>query len=136
MTPFLSDTLLLLQRKRLIGYGQERVALFPLVYVMNLIAWLFEHSATSRRAMVNKITVLFFTHNDCGVCKAMYPTWNKATETLNEYDYILVDCDISLDKAREYDVSTLPSFLKINNGMVVSRKCGFINETSFMEWLR
>jgi thioredoxin-like negative regulator of GroEL len=80
--------------------------------------------------------VFFFTRNDCGVCKAMYPIWNECVSAVTKHDYSIVDCDINLDMARSLSVSTLPTFVILNEeGHEVTRKSGFIKQSDFEAWL-
>lgn len=82
------------------------------------------------------MTILFFTASGCGVCKSMYPVWNKMTEHNTIFEYELADCSDDLEKAKQYNVMHLPTFIAVDKiGTPIDRKQGFMNEAIFQKWL-
>lgn len=82
------------------------------------------------------MTILFFTADWCGICKSMYPIWNKMTEHNTSFAYELVDCTNDTEKAIQYTVSNLPTFLAVDEiGTPIDRRSGFLSELNFQKWL-
>lgn len=82
------------------------------------------------------MTILFFTASWCGVCKSMYPVWNKMVEHNSVFDFETVDCSEDVEKARAYNVSNLPTFIATDgSGTPVDKRQGYMNEATFQKWL-
>lgn len=82
------------------------------------------------------MTLLFFTASWCGVCKSMYPIWNKMVENNTTFEYNTVDCTDDVEMARQYNVGTLPTFIAVDKiGTPIDRRQGYMNEHTFQKWL-
>ena len=86
-----------------------------------------------------KLDVLLeFTSTSCGVCRKMKPAVEML---LNENKHIHfailnVDEDGVMDLADKYNVSTLPTFIHVNNGEIIGRTSGFKKLSDLKDFLK
>ena len=82
------------------------------------------------------MTILFFTAAWCNICKAMYPTWGRIVTNNTTLSYEIVDCSKSIERAKQYNASSLPTFIAIDEiGTPIDRKQGFLTEATFQNWV-
>lgn len=62
----------------------------------------------------------------CGPCKRIAPFFNEISTTYTDIVFLKVDIDDVADITEEFNISSVPTFLYINNGKEVGR----INEAS------
>lgn len=66
--------------------------------------------------------ILFFSSPWCGPCRQMKSMLNESTQS--EMNMKIIDISIDMDKATEYQVMNVPTFVVLENGKEVSRKIG------------
>ena len=79
----------------------------------------------------NKVTVVDFFATWCGPCKMLAPVFQEVGNELEEKaDFYKIDIDQSLDIARQFSVSTVPTVIIFKNGEEVERLVGFMPKES------
>lgn len=66
--------------------------------------------------------ILFFSSPWCGPCRQMKKMLNENIQS--EMNMKIIDISIDMDKATEYQVMNVPTFVVLENGKEVSRKIG------------
>ncbi len=65
----------------------------------------------------------------CGPCKMMAPVLDEvAGELWTKYKFAKVNIDEEREVAVKHNVSSIPTFLFIKNGVVVGRETGFMSK--------
>ena len=73
-----------------------------------------------------KVIVDFFA-TWCGPCKMLAPVFQEvANEFEGKADFYKIDIDASLDIARQFSVSTVPTVIIFRNGEPIERLVGFM----------
>ena len=63
----------------------------------------------------------------CGPCKMLAPVFQEvANEFEGKADFYKIDIDASLDIARQFSVSTVPTVIIFRNGEPIERLVGFM----------
>ena len=63
----------------------------------------------------------------CGPCKMLAPVFQEvANEFEEKADFYKIDIDASLDIARQFSVSTVPTVIIFRNGEPIERLVGFM----------
>lgn len=75
----------------------------------------------------NGIKVVDFFATWCGPCKMLSPVFEGlAGQMKGSADFYKVDIDESLELARQYEVTTVPTVIVFKDGKPVNRLVGFI----------
>ncbi|MFH0993623.1 MAG: thioredoxin family protein [bacterium] len=69
----------------------------------------------------------------CGLCRALTRTL-QAVEPRIGVPVIQVDIDEAMDLARAYGIQGVPQLLYMENGIVIARTSGSLDESEFTEW--
>jgi thioredoxin 1 len=65
----------------------------------------------------------------CGPCQMMKPIFAELEKELGtKYNFGSIDVDAETELAEEYEVRSVPTFLFIKNGKVVSKKTGSLSK--------
>jgi thioredoxin 1 len=81
------------------------------------------------------MTIIHFTAEWCNPCKKIKPIIDSFLENRSDINYILVDVDAHIEKAREYSVLSVPTLLFVKENMVVShRHVGLITNEQLIEY--
>lgn len=73
------------------------------------------------------IAVVDFFATWCGPCKMLAPVFQEVgNEFEDKADFYKVDIDESLDIARQFSVSTVPTVIIFRNGEPIERLVGFM----------
>lgn len=81
--------------------------------------------------------VLYFTASWCNPCKKVRPIVEELTAELDNVIINIVDVDNNIDLAKQYNVTSIPTFILLNNEIEINRIFGaqtknnledFINE--------
>lgn len=73
------------------------------------------------------IAVVDFFATWCGPCKMLAPVFQEVGNEFKEKaDFYKVDIDESLDIARQFSVSTVPTVIIFRNGEPIERLVGFM----------
>jgi len=74
-----------------------------------------------------RIAVVDFFATWCGPCKMLAPVFQEVGNEFEEKaDFYKVDIDESLDIARQFSVSTVPTVIIFRNGEPIERLVGFM----------
>lgn len=72
------------------------------------------------------ITVIDFYAEWCNPCKLLSPVFQELEDAYKEdVNFIKINIDNNLEVAKEYQVSSIPTILIIQDGSVVDRLTGF-----------
>ena len=66
--------------------------------------------------------ILFFSSPWCGPCRQMKNMLNESIQA--EINMKIIDISVDMNKATEYQVMNVPTFVVLENGKEVSRKIG------------
>ena len=69
-----------------------------------------------------KTELLFFSAPWCGPCKQMKLALNESIQ--DELNIKIIDISEDMETAAKYQVMNVPTFVKVQDGEVVSRKIG------------
>lgn len=83
----------------------------------------------------NELTIVDFFANWCGPCKMLGPVLEELAEE-GIVDVVKVDCDESLDLAREYKVSSIPALFLMKDKKVIDSKVGYMDLEELQEWVK
>lgn len=78
-----------------------------------------------------KVSVIDFSAQWCGPCKALGPRFEKVANDKNNssINFIKVDVDHAKDLAQQYEIASIPTLIYFDkNGNVVSRVSGLVSE--------
>ena len=76
---------------------------------------------------IEGIAVVDFFATWCGPCKMLAPVFQEvANEFEGKADFYKIDIDASLDIARQFSVSTVPTVIIFRNGEPIERLVGFM----------
>lgn len=65
----------------------------------------------------------------CGPCKMMAPLFDQlAKELEGKYKLVKINIDEERDIAVKYNVSSIPTFLFLKNGMMVAKETGYMSK--------
>eukprot|EP00041_Stephanoeca_diplocostata_P012643 m.212114 g.212114 ORF g.212114 m.212114 type:complete len:306 (-) comp19034_c0_seq3:467-1384(-) len=70
------------------------------------------------------IVAVDMTASWCGPCKKMKPVFNGLASTVPDVKFGIVDIDSNQAVARRYNVTSVPTFLFIRNGILIDRFTG------------
>ncbi len=83
----------------------------------------------------NELTIVDFFANWCGPCKMLGPVLEELAEE-GQVEVVKVDCDESLDLAREYKVSSIPALFLMKDKKVIDSKVGYMDLDELQEWVK
>ena len=81
-------------------------------------------------------TLAYFTAGWCGPCKRISPVFEKLSSD-SSYENVLfckIDVDSCEDLCKQYEVSSMPTFILLKNGTQIERFSG-ANETNLIKML-
>lgn len=84
----------------------------------------------------DKVVIVDFFATWCGPCKMLTPVLEELSNSMEDVDFVKVDIDQSLDIAREYNISSVPTMMIFKNGEVVDSILGFVPKASIESKLK
>ena len=79
------------------------------------------------------VTVVDFFATWCGPCKMLAPVFEAVGEELEgQARFVKVDIDQSMDIARQFNVSSVPTMLVVKDGEPVETMVGFMPKENLM----
>lgn len=84
----------------------------------------------------DKVVIVDFFANWCGPCKMLTPILEELSDSMEDVEFAKVDIDQSLDIAREYNISSVPTMMIFKNGEVVDTIVGFVPKASIESKLK
>ena len=82
------------------------------------------------------ITIMDFYADWCGPCKAMSPILEKViSQYPDKITLEKINVDENQDKAREYRVMGIPTFVIAKDGKEVDRRTGLLGEAVLRQWV-
>lgn len=81
-----------------------------------------------------KVVVDFFA-TWCGPCKMFGPIFEKVADDA-DISFVKVDTDKHEDIARVYGIMSIPTILLLDNGEVIKKHIGFLNEYELKEFIK
>ena len=83
------------------------------------------------------IAVVDFFATWCGPCKMLAPVFQEvANDFEGKADFYKIDIDASLDIARQFSVSTVPTVIVFRNGEPIERLVGFMPKENLASKIR
>ncbi|MCR8744805.1 thioredoxin [Romboutsia lituseburensis] len=80
------------------------------------------------------IAVVDFFATWCGPCKMLAPVFEEAAnEVESKANFVKIDIDQSMELARKYSVSTVPTIMIFKDGKPVETLVGFMPKEKLME---
>lgn len=79
--------------------------------------------------------VLMFSASWCGPCKAAKPVFMQLKESTQAVDFQVIDVDENQKLATDYNISGVPTFVVLENGVEVQRLVGGANVSKLKEVL-
>lgn len=67
------------------------------------------------------LIVIDFFATWCGPCKRIAPTYEKLSESLTSIQFFKVDVDESPELVSQFDISSMPTFIFLKDGVEVKR---------------
>lgn len=87
----------------------------------------YEKNPTEWKFQSSRPCVIDFYATWCGPCKMLAPVFQEVgNEFENKANFYKIDIDESLDIARQFSVSTVPTVIIFKNGEPVERLVGFM----------
>lgn len=74
----------------------------------------------------SETTVVDFFATWCGPCKMLAPVFDELGNDIDEAKFLKVDIDKSLELARRFQVTTVPTVIVFKDGEEAERLVGFI----------
>ena len=79
------------------------------------------------------VAVVVFFATWCGPCKMLAPVFQEVGNELDgKAQFYKVDIDQSLDIARQFNVSTVPTIIVFKNGEPIERLVGFMPKENLL----
>ncbi|MDU5021965.1 MAG: thioredoxin family protein, partial [Clostridiales bacterium] len=72
----------------------------------------------------------------CGPCKMLSPVFEEIDQNVEEAKFLKVDIDKSLDLARRFEVTTVPTVIVFKDGKEADRLVGFIPKQKLEEMVK
>ncbi|MGL5346599.1 MAG: thioredoxin [Peptostreptococcaceae bacterium] len=83
------------------------------------------------------VAVIDFFATWCGPCKMLAPVFQEAANELpSNVKFFKVDIDQSLDLARQYNVSSVPTVMIFRDGNLVDTLVGFMPKDKLVESIK
>lgn len=80
--------------------------------------------------------VLMFSAAWCGPCKQAKPIFKQLSESISDVQFEVVDIDEDRAMAQDYNVTSVPTFMVIENDEEVSRLVGAQNVVKIKDIIR
>lgn len=81
-------------------------------------------------------TIVDFFATWCGPCKMLSPVFEEIDQNVEEAKFLKVDIDKSLDLARRFEVTTVPTVIIFKDGKEADRLVGFIPKQKLEEMVK
>ena len=96
---------------------------------------LLEQNHNFNEEIKGPIVVVDFFATWCGPCKMLSPILEKFASEHPEVKVIKVDVDDFTNIAREYGVTSIPTLVLFNDGVMVDKKVGFMDYNNLVKWI-
>ena len=80
--------------------------------------------------------VIMFSSSWCSPCKQAKPIFNQLKESIHDVTFEVVDIDENRAMAQDFNVTSVPTFMVIENNEEVSRLVGAQNVLKIKEIIR
>lgn len=84
----------------------------------------------------NKVVVVDFFATWCGPCKMLAPVFEELAKEMPNVKFFKVDIDESLDLARQYNVSSVPTIKIFRKGDLMETLIGFMPKEKLAEAIK
>lgn len=84
----------------------------------------------------NGVAVIDFFATWCGPCKMLAPVFQEAANEFQNVKFFKVDIDQSLDLARQYNVSSVPTVMIFRDGDLVETLVGFMPKEKLVDSIK
>ena len=84
----------------------------------------------------NEVAVIDFFATWCGPCKMLAPVFEEVSNEIPNAKFFKVDIDQSLDLARQYNVSSVPTIKIFRQGDLMETLVGFMPKENLLSKIR
>ena len=84
----------------------------------------------------NEVAVIDFFATWCGPCKMLAPVFEEVSNEIPNAKFFKVDIDQSLDLARQYNVSSVPTIKIFRQGDLMETLVGFMAKEKLSEAIK
>ena len=84
----------------------------------------------------NEVAVIDFFATWCGPCKMLAPVFEEVSNEIPNAKFFKVDIDESLDLARQYNVSSVPTIKIFRQGDLMETLVGFMPKEKLSEAIK
>ena len=78
------------------------------------------------------LVLVDFYAESCGPCKVTSPILDSLSQDLKDIKFVIVDVDANPELVSEYSIFSIPTFLLVKNGAVVSQFSGAMPKEGFL----
>ena len=79
--------------------------------------------------------VIRFTAQWCGPCKMYTPIFNKVASETSGVNFETIDVDMADPRITEYGIRNIPTTLILENGQVIQKQTGLIQEQQLRQMI-
>lgn len=93
-----------------------------------LLMWMLSAATVSAYDSVSNKTLLIFSADWCKYCQIAKNDINtdaQLSETVKEYEVVILDYDLDKDAVNGYNIKTIPTFIILENNKELRRKIGY-----------
>jgi thiol-disulfide isomerase/thioredoxin len=93
-----------------------------------IISWMISLATVYAYDDINKKTLLIFSADWCKSCQIAKNDINndpKLSETIKEYEVIILDYDLDKDAVSGYNIKNIPTFVILSDNKETKRKVGY-----------
>ncbi len=93
-----------------------------------LITWMISAATVSAYENLSNKTLLIFSADWCKYCQVAKNDINndpELSETVKNYEIVILDYDVDKDAVRGYNIKTIPAFIVLENNKEIKRKIGY-----------
>ena len=80
--------------------------------------------------------VYYFTADWCGPCKMVRPIVEELNREQKEVKFQIIDVDFEGELTRKFEVKSIPTFIRIEDGKEVNRVTGAQTKTNLEKFIK
>ena len=84
----------------------------------------------------DNLTIVDFYGQWCAPCNAMEPVLNEISNENSNVDFVKVDTGECFDLATNFEITSIPTFVAVENGKELGRIIGQCSKEDFEKWIK